>query len=815
MQIRSALLFWSVIVAFPCQGAIQLPAGAPEPVRWGASELRSALAQKQIPENQTDVAVTFTQQAAPADEAFSLEKSGGRITIQGGGPVGAMYGMLELAERVRGGTEVRWADIAASIQPTRQKPDLAIRADNVFVHVQPLLINNLAMWRDYLDMLAHNRFNMLDMHGGFDLDSTAFPNLFPLLVTVPDYPNAGDPRAQARNLADFSAIVQYAKSRGIKVALMNYSAAVPAPPGSPAGTPPLVPANRLADYTAKATAELIRRVPDLYEIGFRIGETGQPARFFQDAYLKGFADARASNLRLYTRSWLTTKEQLEPIAQAATSGFDIEIKYNGEHLGLPYHAMQRNYGTYSYEHYLDVPARYDILWQVRANGTHRYWAWENTDFIRRTVRTFQLGKARGFTLEPPIAYFPVDAAAYYRSTEDQKVYKYIWQKDWMWYFAWGRLGYNAELPEAAVRQAFAEHYGSAGDTIYTAMQASSKIVPLVFAYRFVGPDHRDYSPETETGYLDNAGSIIGARRPVPEGLLQYAKNTPEDDRSFVGIDEWVNHRIDAVPDGRLGPFAVAEVLQQAAETAQKAIASVTGLDAQRAAEWKLLKTDLLSAAWLGRYHGARIQGLTYFEHAWLINDNAEYQKATQLLTESRDAWKALAETTDTTYAPVNNPLRHQKQFEWRSQAALLEKTDAQAPALWATRPRGGAREPSGARAPAIQLRATDHAESEGLNVERADFKVSRDGKSVTLTAQATAAKLLSRVVLWWKPLPSSDFWRSQDMVCETGGACATTVPFTDEGLMYLVELQDEAGNARNFPLVLQETPYRVIPPSAK
>jgi hypothetical protein len=346
------------------------------------------------------------------------------------------------------------------------------------------------------------------------------------------------------------------------------------------------------------------------------------------------------------------------------------------------------------------------------------------------------------------------------------------------------------------------------------MQASSKIVPLVFAYRFVGPDHRDYSPETETGYLDNAGSIIGARRPVAEGLLQYAKNTPEDDRSYVGIDEWVNHRIDDVADGRLGPFAVAEVLQDAAETAQKAIASVTGLDGQRAAEWRLLRTDLLSAAWLGRYHAARIQGLTYFEHAWLINDNAEYQKATQLLSESRDAWKALAETADTGYAPVNNPLRHQAKFEWKSQLALLEKTDAQAPALWATRPRGGARQPSGARAPAIQLRPTDHAGNQGLSVERTDFAIASNKKSVTLTGQVTAATSLSRVVLWWKPLPSSDFWRSQDMVGD-GVTYSTTVPLTSEGLMYLVELQDESGNARNFPLALQETPYRVIPPWAE
>ena len=41
---------------------------------------------------------------------------------------------------------------------------------------------------------------------------------------------------------------------------------------------------------------------------------------------------------------------------------------------------------------------------------------------------------------------------------DKKVYDYIWQKHWMWYLAWGRLGYNPELPESTIRQAYIDHY---------------------------------------------------------------------------------------------------------------------------------------------------------------------------------------------------------------------------------------------------------------------------------------------------------------------------------------------------------------------
>src|SRR5207302_4897009 len=106
---------------------------------------------------------------------------------------------------------------------------------------------------------------------------------------------------------------------------------------------------------------------------------------------------------------------------------------------------------------------------------------------------------RGFSLEPQIAYFPYDAASYYAKDEDKKVYKYIWEKYWMWYLAWGRLSYNPELPEETLIAAYEKRFGPAGKDIYKAMQDSGWIVPLIMAYRDQGPDHRDFSPETETG----------------------------------------------------------------------------------------------------------------------------------------------------------------------------------------------------------------------------------------------------------------------------------------------------------------------------
>jgi hypothetical protein len=816
-MIRRAFLF-VLLLGMPlgAQAAIRLPADAPEPVRWAASGLEDELRLHGLAAADADVMVEVGHAADPEAQAFNLSRKGAAITVKGGGAVGAMYGLFELTEQLHRSPAKDWAALAASVAPTDQHPFVAIRADNMFIHLRPLLINDVAMWKQYIDMLAHDRYNLLDLHGAYDLETTGFPDLYPLLVQVADYPAAGiAPEQKAKNLADLKAIIAYAESHGVHVALMNYSVAEALPPGAPRRKPSDpqiagVPNDRLADYTAKATAELIRQLPDLYMLGFRVGETGQPASFFQDAYLRGFQLAHRPDLRLYTRSWLTTKDQLEPIAKAAQPGkFDIEIKYNGEHLGLPYHAMQERFGTYSYEHYLDVPADYGIIWQVRAAGTHHYWAWENTDFIRRTVGTFRLGHARGFTLEPPGAYISVDPRDFYRSAADQSVYDYEWKKQWAWYFAWGRLGYNPDLPESVITNAFKDHFGdTAGLPIYSALQDASKIVPLVYAYRFIGADQRDYSPETETGNSDN-NSIVGSRTPIPPGLLQYAMDRPEDERSFIPIDAWVQNNIDGVPDGRLGPLAVSKSLGDASQATLSDIAAVPEPSGHAADEWRLLRTDLTAAADLGQYHADRILALTYIDHGLRTNARDDVDRGAALLASSRAAWGRLAVAADAVYKVLQNPLRRQRDFTWGEEMPKLEALDASLETLWNARAKGAHHAP-------LRIAASDDGSSAGLSLTATPgYAIAFSRKSVAFHVKAAATGGLSRVVLWWKPLPSDARWRAQEMVETVQGQYLAEVPFTREGLMYMVELQDTAGNARNFPLEQKQTPYWVIPASIK
>lgn len=821
------VIFILVLVAgsSPTRAEVRLPPNAAACVRWAAGDFDLALRAEHLRPADAAVRVNIGDggpglpaSISIAEQTFSLAVHGGAVKIDAGGAVGAMYGLEELAEQIRNraGEADSWPALAARLTPTTERPWLEIRADNMFIHTSgtsepapaggyPLLVNDLPMWRAYIDMLARDRFNLLDLHGAYDLGSTSFPNLYPMLVHVPEYPAVGNEAAQKRNLESLRQIIAYARSRGVRVALMNYSAnnGYGGPyknEASVTGVPP----EKLADYTAKAVALLIRELPSLYMLGFRVGESSQPASFYRDAYLKGIRDGGRPDLHIYTRSWKTAKAQLMPIAAAAHNGFEIEIKFNGEHLGLPYQAMQgAEYGSYSYQDYLGVPADYRILWQIRANGTHRFWSWENTEFIRRTVRSCRLGNAMGFTLEPEVAYFSVYPEQYYRSAQDVKTYQYIWQKQWMWYYAWGRLGYDPTLAEANFVDEFTRRFGTAGKTIYDAVQQGSKIVPLIYAYRFVGPDQRDFSPETETGEFDKK------KKRARQNLLQFAENTPEDSRSFVGIEQYVAERIAGTVDGRIGPFAVAQRLTKAGAETRARIDSVPALRGDAAAQWRLLRIDLISASYLGDSYAARIRGMANLEFAIHTGDAADYKTAVADLERSRDAWTQLSSVADAVYRPLANPLRRQVNFQWSSQIEPLARIDATAAEFW---------QKHGSETPRLPLQPDAGPTGSAGAIDVVSMTARAENGRAKIRCSAAENGKITSATLWWKPLPSELEWQSASMLREGDASGASTwqaaVPLDERGLMYMVELGDSKGEARNFPDEQRETPWLVIPPFA-
>ncbi len=782
--------------------AVELPPHPRAATSWAAAKVDAA-ARTSITDSAAIVLDPKHDHTLPA-ESFSIQAEAGRIVLRAADPNGELYGLLELAERLSNRPPGPWQAFVSGFTPIEQSPFIGFRADNPFIQMDrsqfagfaqrhhlmktPPLFGDLEMWKQYIDQLAENRFNTLDLHGIYNLSTTGFYNLLPALVSVPEYPDIGDPKVQKRNLSNLRHLVSHCNKRGIALGLMNYSTRVEG-----------IKDAALRDYTEKAVCALLKALPKLHLTGFRVGESGQTADFFADAYLKGLEKSGRSDVTIYTRSWKTTPKELDAMAGRLDGKLDVEIKYNGEQLGLPYQALLGPANShYSYGDFLEPGRRYGCIWQVRANGTHRFWTWENTEFIRRAVKTFSFGGARGFSLEPEMAYFPWTAATYYRSAEDQKSYQYIWQKYWPWYLAWGRLSYNPELPEETLVNAFRARFGDAGKDVYDAMQSSGTIVPLAMAYRFTGPDQRNMSPETQTSAFDPV-------RHEAITPLTFAHNTPMDPRSFVGIDEYVTQRIKGKSDGRIGPREVSGIFKTNAERTQKLISAID-LNLPNQGQWRLLRTDLLCASWLGKYYAARIEGAMSLDAVLQVGTGSDIDGADAALMESRHAWAQLSDTADAVFAPLQNPLIGQTNFVWRSEYKRLAKLDATIPDLWDHRPSNKGSLPQGMAK--IDLNAG--ARFDGT-VSAMDAKRRTDG-AVELSCEIQPPEPAAAVTLWFKDLPSETPWTSLPMKAQEGIYTAIA-PLPAGGLLCLVEVRLPDGRAAQFPSALKQTPYWVVPDS--
>ncbi len=416
---------------------------------------------------------------------------------------------------------------------------------------------------------------------------------------------------------------------------------------------------QLVEYTRTSAAEMIRRCPDLWMLGFRVGESGQPEDFYRRAYLPAFADA-GRTIRLYTRTWLAKQEDLARIAAEFPGLFAVEIKYNGEHLGAPYHAIQDYGHSYSYQNYLDFPRDWEILWQIRANGTHRLFRWSDPQFMRRTVLSCRLGDAWGFSMEPITAYYSQDPADYYRRPEEVP-FRWMFQRHWPWYLLWGRLAYDPDTPDTVFLDRFRERFGEeTGEEAWKLLVTSSRIIPAVYQAHAPSADHRGMAPEFENG---NNG----------KNVLSFARTRPLDRHAVLSPWDYAARRIAGEADGRITPPEIADRLDRAAE---ETLAAADALEANAGPELADWIIDARCLAWLGRYYAAKLRGAVEISFLEQSGDLSRIPAARKDLIRARAAWNRLAEIGDSRYRPLLDKLRmHTTNFTWTAEGEKLDEQD--------------------------------------------------------------------------------------------------------------------------------------------
>jgi hypothetical protein len=686
--------------------SVLLPQHASAPVKFGATVLSESLTRKGLQvkvateRSRTDFELVVTesgqirQKARGRPESFAVSLSSSRQTvfIDGSDATGAMYGEFDVAEQIAGQSEGDWN---APIKAVNKSPFLEVRGVNMFLTVQDVDSPDGAFWSDdywqkYLDIMAHDRYNFLDIHGLCDPTTLTFPNGFAHFLSLPDFPEVGvGPERAARNLARFRQVIQKAADRGIKVGYMNYEAPPPIGPWKTRRVgvderwqevpQQFLEGPRLVQYTREAVLSFLRQLPGLWMFGFRVGESGQPEDFYQKTYLAALAEFPPTQ-RVYLRTWIADPQKVRELAASTRNHIYIEPKYNGEQLGLPYQASLggREYPpSGSYENYSDKPQNYSIIWQIRAHGTHRVFYWGSPEFARRTVRSCRFGDGVGFSMEPMEAYMPGADYLHNNPKTDHAFYKWMVEREWVWHLIWGRTAYDPDVPDRVFVDEFIRHFGTqAGPLVFQALNESSKIVPFIYAYHNIGMDHQDFAPEFENG--DHA---FGARSRLWQGtrLVPYGGNNDDflqvntlDRTAMASPTIYVEGALNGVLTGKMTPIEAADYLDAAASKSEDEIVQAAKLSPESAKNFDCIRLDIQAVAWLGRYYRDRILSATHLKFYERTFDHSELTQAYQYLQSAVADWDRLSDVTEEHFGFVPEYIRMGvKQFRWRDEGRSL------------------------------------------------------------------------------------------------------------------------------------------------
>ena len=676
-------------------------ANAHATVRFGAAEVKMALGHKGINSGriligaQGDAIFSTVSTPRPkppaAAEAYCITISGDTVAVEGSDHAGAMYGALDLAEQINGAAGPDWL---RQLRGGSHSPYLEVRGINILLTAQGFDEPDSWYWSDsywqrFLDMLARNRYNFLDVEGTYDL-TVRFVDTFSYFVNLPQFPDVGVGAARARrNLERFRRVIQMAADRGIKVGLMNYMTTPPIGPWKTgrfmkderfARLPqPMLANDRVADYTREAVRAVLKQLPDLWMFGFRIGEAGQSEDFYKKTYIEAVKDLPRS-LHLYVRPWLADPQKVREIGALTDHRFYIKPKYIGEQLGLPYQAVTgaREYpASGSYEDYTTYAQQYPIIWHILAYGTHRVFHWGWPDFARRTVRSCKFGSGVGFSLEPMHKYSPATDYLHNNGQTQHQFYDWMFEQQWFWYLVWGRTAYDPEVSDEVWLSEFRRRFGdAAGERIYRAMVQSSKIVPFIYAYHSQGLDHQDMAPEFETG--DHAlaawNTIWTGSRVVPFGGSNddFLTVGALDRTAMADPASYADAYLKQTPSGRMDPWQAAEYLSAAAETSEREIAEGANPSRSAQKEFDCIRMDIAAVAELGRYYAERIQSVTHLAFYRATFDHPELQKAYENLQSAVAHWDRLSEITERHFGYVPEPIRMRTyMFRWRDEGRSL------------------------------------------------------------------------------------------------------------------------------------------------
>ena len=590
------------------------------------------------------------------------------VTIEGGDAVGLLYGSMDLLEQLRFNQDVEARAEAPRLEFRALKfnlPYVSYREGQA-LRLHKETVRELEFWEAFLDMMVDNRFNTLTLW-------SLHP--FHLMIRNTEFPEACD--LTDEELADWQAfwseLFFMAKQRGIETFIVNWNIFT---------SPAFAEAHDLMDYLKEPSinyygdgdsspiivdymrtsiTQVIDAYPNLTGLGVSLGERDKhlsPAerqKFVEDTFFAGMREAKRE-IRFIHRLPFTRGSapsgagelNTEQLTRQAIESLDLsttvltEAKFNWSHTHSTPKLVKIHGGPMGDTYWTPPPANYKIHWMAR-NESFFALRWCEPDFIREHIELNGHDYVGGYYLGSE-CYIP--ARDY--MTQPEFTMGYAFERQWLYYKAWGRLLYNPDLPNSFFKQATESRYGEAGAPLFEALKLGSRM-PLRLGSIF------DSSWDF-TLYAEGFMSVNASSNPQHLITVEELRQHPTLDPDFLSVQQYCRmlKAGESIPEGKITPFQLADDLEADANKALKLVEPLLQAEHSKALYQELV--DVQAWAHLSLYFAEKLRAAVAYQRFLEEDIQEQGQLAVQGLEKALKHWTDLSAVTAPVYAAM--PLAH-------------------------------------------------------------------------------------------------------------------------------------------------------------
>lgn len=604
----------------------------------------------------------------------SLHQGKSALFIMAPDESGAMYGTLELAERLRMHGKL---DLVPECVMNARFPFRAVKFNlpwssyrkNECFDLQAETVRDLDFWLDFLDMMAENRYNVLTLWTMHPFPYMLRPNNFPKATPFSD-----DELAEWKEY--WTSLFRMAKARGIETYLVNWNIFV-SEAFKEHYEPEAIDDNQyhhgdyysseqIKRYTRECVVQLIEEYPDLTGIGFSLGERmngmtpEEKQDWINDVYFEGIKQANRPVKMIHRVPFSVdpaiTRNAIE------SSGFAqeplwVEMKFNWSHSYSSPKLLLTHGGSKGMEGYWSPPPRnYKITWMMR-NEDFFTLRWAQPEFIREHIAENGQEYVGGYYIGSE-CFIPGRDYSHAPGSPHMD-WTYAFEKHWLYYMLWGRLLYNPATPDDVFSSALGRRYGKhAGKPL---LKAYSLVCGMPMALASIFLSTWDFTLYAE-------GFISTDRSEYNEGksfisLKDLMESRPLNSE-YLSIKAYVDRNLTGQStEGFITPLQLADKLEANAREALALLGSISGnvpaLDCEKA--------DVEAWAHLSLYFATKLRAGVCYETYQRTGDESQRRKAAEWLKAPHGAtghWENLIAVTKSHY--VEQPLMHlgKTPFSW-------------------------------------------------------------------------------------------------------------------------------------------------------